>query len=183
MTSDLLGIAKAAGLIPAADAGSATVTSARAAGFTTTVHKAHEIAPFETVVRQAAEAQKAAADTATTSAAGSPGTGATAPMQAPNAAERNAKARKSFETFALQVFIGSMLPKEDNKHFGTGSAGKLWQSLMAEKLADQIAASGRLKFLPESAVATSASADQASTAAKAALAADIRKTNGLKETR
>jgi hypothetical protein len=183
MTSDLLGIAKVAGLIPAADAGTAAMTSARTAGFTTTVHKAHEIAPFETVVRHAAEAQKAAAETASTGASGSPATGATMQKQGPTAAEKDAKARKSFETFALQVFIGSMLPKEDNKHFGTGSAGKLWQSMMAEKLADQIAASGRLKFLPESAVTTPGSTDQASAAAKAVLAADVRKMNGSGETR
>ena len=42
-----------------------------------------------------------------------------------------------------------MLPKENSKMFGTGNAGKMWQSLLAEKLADQIAASGRLKLLPE----------------------------------
>jgi hypothetical protein len=55
--------------------------------------------------------------------------------------------------------------------------------MMAEKLADQIAASGRLKFLPESAVTTPGSTDQASAAAKAVLAADVRKMNGSGETR
>ena len=64
-------------------------------------------------------------------------------------AAKAAKAQKSFEAFALQTFIGSMLPKENSKMFGTGNAGKMWQSLLAEKLADQITASGRLKLLPQ----------------------------------
>ena len=73
----------------------------------------------------------------------------TAPGAEAVRAKNAAKARKSFEAFALQAFIGSMLPKENTKLFGTGSAGKLWQSVMAEKLAEQIASSGRLKLLPD----------------------------------
>lgn len=117
----------------------AASTPMRATGFTTTVQRSGEIGAFETVVRQAAS-EKAAAN------APAGGTAATPEV-------KNAKARKSFEAFALQVFIGSMLPKENAKMFGTGSAGKLWQSLLAEKLADQIASSGRLKLLPDQAIA------------------------------
>ena len=46
-----------------------------------------------------------------------------------------------------------MLPSENNKSFGTGSAGKMWKSLFAEKLAEQITASGRIKLLPDAAFA------------------------------
>jgi Rod binding domain-containing protein len=71
-------------------------------------------------------------------------------------AAKASKAQKSFETFALQTFIGSMLPKENSKMFGTGNAGKMWQSLLAEKLAEQITASGRLKLLPQQPSGTAA---------------------------
>jgi hypothetical protein len=135
MAIDLQGIARLAGL---AD-GSATRTSAPAgaAGFVTTVKRGGEIGPFETVIRKAAEQAQAAK------------TSDTAPGAEAFKAKGADKARKSFEAFALQVFIGSMLPKENAKLFGTGSAGKLWQSLLAEKLAEHIAASGRLKLLPD----------------------------------
>ena len=139
MGIDLQSIAR---LVGAADGGT-TGTSAPVApgGFVTTVKRSGEITPFETVIKRAAEQAKAAS------------TSAPSPDAAPGAeafrAKNAGKARKSFEAFALQVFIGSMLPKESEKLFGTGSAGKLWQSLMAEKLADQIASSGRLKLLPD----------------------------------
>jgi hypothetical protein len=137
MGIDLQSIAR---LVGAADGG-ATGVGAPARGFVTTVKHgvghAGEITPFETVIRKAAEQAPAAPS----------------PDAAPGAeafkAKNAAKARKSFEAFALQAFIGAMLPKETEKLFGTGSAGKLWQSLMAEKLADQIASSGRLKLLPD----------------------------------
>ncbi len=135
MGIDLQGIARLAGLADVGATRAATPTGA--AEFVTTVKRAGEIAPFETVIQKAAEQAQAAKGTET-----APG------AEAFKAKSAN-KARKSFEAFALQVFIGSMLPKENSKMFGTGSAGKLWQSLMAEKLAEHIAASGRLKLLPD----------------------------------
>ncbi|HWV82693.1 MAG TPA: hypothetical protein VNZ50_14780 [Hyphomicrobiaceae bacterium] len=152
MGIDLQSIAR---LVGVADGG-ATGVGAPGGGFVTTVKKAGEIAPFETVIRKAAEQAKAAPGPDTVAGAED--------FKAKNAA----KARRSFEAFALQAFIGAMLPKETEKLFGTGSAGKLWQSLMAEKLADQIASSGRLKLLP----------DQPSTAAAAPPPAQGSKTNG-----
>ena len=110
MAIDLQGIAR---LVGAADVGTSSVGApVGQSAFTTTVKRAGEIAPFETVVRKAAEEQaKAAAPSVDTA----PGAEA---VRAKNAA----KARKSFEAFALQAFIGSMLPKENTKLFGTGSA-------------------------------------------------------------
>lgn len=139
MAIDLQGIARLVGAGVGDGGTSGVAAPAGQSAFTTTVKRAGEIAPFETVVRKAAEEQaKAAAPSVDTA----PGAEA---VRAKNAA----KARKSFEAFALQAFIGSMLPKENTKLFGTGSAGKLWQSVMAEKLAEQIASSGRLKLLPD----------------------------------
>lgn len=143
MGIDLQGIARLVG--PADSGAAAEVAPAAAPGFVTTVKRAGEITPFETVIRKAAAEQAQATQ---------------GPQTAPGAeafkAKSADKARKSFEAFALQVFIGSMLPKENAKLFGTGSAGKLWQSVMAEKLADHIASSGRLKLLPDQTVGAAA---------------------------
>jgi peptidoglycan hydrolase FlgJ len=149
MGIDLQTIAR---LVGVGDGGASSgVTPTDASGFVTTVKRADEIAPFETVIRKAA-AEQAQASSRPEIAPGSEG------FKVKSAD----KARRTFEAFALQAFIGSMLPKENAKLFGTGSAGKLWQSLLAEKLADQIASSGRLKLLPDetTAVAPNASATE-----------------------
>ncbi len=44
----------------------------------------------------------------------------------------------------LSEFIGEMLPKDTPSVFGQGYAGDMWRSMLAERVADQIAASGRL---------------------------------------
>jgi peptidoglycan hydrolase FlgJ len=142
MTSELHGIARLASAPRAAEA--AAVAPAGAGGFVTSVQRAKDIGPFETVVKSAAAEQTARARTLASAPSGAPLT--PLPMD-PSA--KAGKAQKSFEAFALQTFIGSMLPKENNKMFGTGNAGKMWQSLLAEKLAEQITASGRLKLLPQ----------------------------------
>ncbi len=71
------------------------------------------------------------------------------------------KTRKAFEAVTLQVLVGSMLPKENNKSLGTGAAGRMWKTLFAEKLAEKIAASGRVKLLPEAAFAAAAKSGNA----------------------
>lgn len=136
MANDLQAIARLTAVAETAP----TTAPANAAGFVTTVRRANEIPSFETVVTRAAAARPptiASAPAAISTSAAVP------------AAKRADKARKSFEALALQVFIGSMLPKENTKLFGTGAAGKMWQATLAEKIADQIAASGRLKLLPD----------------------------------
>lgn len=76
----------------------------------------------------------------------------------------------------MQVFIGSMLPQETTKLFGTGAAGKMWQAQLAEKLAEQITASGRLKLLPDQPAGTPSAATAIATRdASAAATADARK--------
>lgn len=47
-----------------------------------------------------------------------------------------------FESFVLQSFIESMLPQDAESVFGGGIAGQYWKSMMAEKLAEQLAESG-----------------------------------------
>lgn len=44
----------------------------------------------------------------------------------------------------MQSFISEMLPKNATNVFGSGTAGEVWRSMLAEKLAAEIAKSGRL---------------------------------------
>ena len=61
----------------------------------------------------------------------------------------DAASKRSFDAFAMQMFIESILPDETVRLFGTGSAGKMWKSMLAEKLAEQVVASGRVPLVPE----------------------------------
>ncbi|WP_295556050.1 rod-binding protein [uncultured Hyphomicrobium sp.] len=73
--------------------------------------------------------------------------------QAPSAsalASRAAPARKTgdaaqkFEAFVLQSFIQEMMPETQESVFGAGISGDFWKSMMAEKIADQVAARGNI---------------------------------------
>lgn len=47
-----------------------------------------------------------------------------------------------FEAMVLQSFVQSMLPSEAQQVYGQGTAGEMWKSLLAEKLADTMAQRG-----------------------------------------
>jgi Rod binding domain-containing protein len=184
MTSELHGIARLAGAPRAAEP--AVAAPAGAGGFVTSVQRANDIGPFETVVKRAAAEQTARAGQPVNAVPASATSGAplTTPPIDPSA--KAGKAQKSFESFALQTFIGSMLPKENNKMFGTGNAGKMWQSLLAEKLAEQITASGRLKLLPQqqsgaAAASTPRAVDGATSATSATAATSAPSAGGAQE--
>lgn len=49
---------------------------------------------------------------------------------------------RRFEALVLKSFVESMLPKESSALFGEGSAGRVWRSMLAEGLADELASSG-----------------------------------------
>jgi flagellar protein FlgJ len=48
---------------------------------------------------------------------------------------------KDFEAFFLQTAIQSMLPKEGKALFGTGPAGEIWKSILAEQIARELSQS------------------------------------------
>jgi flagellar protein FlgJ len=48
---------------------------------------------------------------------------------------------KDFEAFFLQTAIESMLPKDSKALFGTGPAGDIWKSMLAEHIAKELAQS------------------------------------------
>jgi Rod binding domain-containing protein len=52
------------------------------------------------------------------------------------------KPLQQFESFVLRSFIENMMPTEEASFFGTGSAGKIWKSMLAERMADEMSASG-----------------------------------------
>jgi flagellar protein FlgJ len=64
------------------------------------------------------------------------------PLGAP--VSRAHKAETKLESVMLSEFIGEMLPKDTPSAYGQGYAGDMWRSMLAERVADQIAASGRL---------------------------------------
>ncbi|MFD1745992.1 rod-binding protein [Rhizobium helianthi] len=49
---------------------------------------------------------------------------------------------RKFEASILQSFVNSMMPKDSEEVYGKGSAGEFWQSMMSEKIADEVAKSG-----------------------------------------
>ncbi|GGB53801.1 hypothetical protein GCM10011316_27290 [Roseibium aquae] len=49
---------------------------------------------------------------------------------------------QQFEAVFLQQVVETMLPKDAEAVFGKGSSGEIWKSMMAEQVANQIAASG-----------------------------------------
>ena len=53
-------------------------------------------------------------------------------------------AAEKFEAFVLQTFIQEMMPKDAEGVFGSGVAGDFWRSMMAEKMAEQVAERGEL---------------------------------------
>jgi Rod binding domain-containing protein len=67
-----------------------------------------------------------------------------AALRAASPLSREAKARTQLEAAFLSQFIGEMLPKDADSAFGKGYAGDMWRSMLAERVADQIASSGRL---------------------------------------
>lgn len=47
-----------------------------------------------------------------------------------------------FEAFVLQNFVQSIMPSEASEFFGEGTAGEVWKSMLAEKIAMQVAQAG-----------------------------------------
>ncbi len=82
-------------------------------------------------------------------------------------ATKQAEAFRQFESFILQSFIENMLPKNAESVFGSGTAGGVWKSMMAEKLADQISRSGGIGIAQKLAGPQVSSTPQSSGAAEA----------------
>ena len=76
-----------------------------------------------------------------TATAGAPEPGSAAAVRP---AKGSADVFGQLEAFVLQSFIQSMLPKNAENVFGKGAAGEVWKSMLAEKLANEMARSGQV---------------------------------------
>ena len=62
---------------------------------------------------------------------------------APTSSEKaTPEAFRKFEAMVLQTFLQSMLPEDTESVYGGGVAGQMWQSMLAEKLGETMAARG-----------------------------------------
>lgn len=62
-----------------------------------------------------------------------------------------------FEALLLQNMVESMMPEDAKAVFGSGTAGKIWKSMLAEKIAVEIARSGTLGIAKQIAAGPAAS--------------------------
>ena len=61
---------------------------------------------------------------------------------APAGVAVNKKAYQEFEAMVLSSFVETMLPQNADATFGTGTAGQIWRSMLAQQIATQMAAAG-----------------------------------------
>lgn len=54
-----------------------------------------------------------------------------------------AKAMQKLEAFFLRTVVDEIMPKDAESVFGSGTAGSVWKSMMAEQVANQLAKSAR----------------------------------------
>jgi Rod binding domain-containing protein len=57
---------------------------------------------------------------------------------------KTADAAQKFESFVMQSFIQEMMPETPESVFGSGISGDFWKSMMAEKIAEQVAERGNI---------------------------------------
>ena len=62
----------------------------------------------------------------------------------PNGSDRLNQAKTQFEAMMLSPLVSEMLPKDASNVFGSGTAGDMWRSMLAEQVSLQIAKSGKL---------------------------------------
>jgi Rod binding domain-containing protein len=63
-----------------------------------------------------------------------------------------------FEALLLQNMVESMMPEDAQAVFGSGTAGKIWKSMLAENIAAEIARSGTLGIAKQIAAGPTAAA-------------------------
>jgi Rod binding domain-containing protein len=119
--------------------------------------------------------------------------------EAPTTALQAARVRKAadpaqkFESFVLQSFIQEMMPDEAEGVYGSGVSGDFWKSMMAEKIAEQVAERGSLgiahyikagqapRVPPHGIVSTDVMSHLATLGAGAAAATDTDPNSGIGE--
>jgi len=94
---------------------------------------------------------------------------ATAPIAPPSTNEgtKPDEVYVQFEAVLLQNMVEGMMPKDSEAMFGSGTAGSIWKSMLAEKIAAEIARAGTVGLAKQIASAqTAISGAKASAALK-----------------
>ena len=60
----------------------------------------------------------------------------------PASSARGSEAYRGFEAMVLSNFVESMLPSNASSVFGTGTAGGIWKSMLAQQIGTELARSG-----------------------------------------
>jgi hypothetical protein len=92
--------------------------------------------------RHDAASSAPAATSASSSPAEAPAGGMT--TEAADAADNRKKVYAQFEALILQNMIEAMLPQDASSVYGSGTAGSVWKSMLAEKVATEISRTGKL---------------------------------------
>ena len=62
----------------------------------------------------------------------------------PAGAQQERSVSERFESMIMQVMLQSMLPSDMEQVYGSGLAGDMWKSMLAEKIAESMARHGQL---------------------------------------
>jgi hypothetical protein len=94
-------------------------------------------------------------------ASAEPGAARAASPHTSSAARGKLSSFGQLEAFLLQSMLQTIMPKDTKTLFGKGTAGEIWKSMLAEKVADELARSGRFGLAKVLAGATGAGKGQA----------------------
>lgn len=78
--------------------------------------------------------------------------------------DKKSEVYTQFEAVLLQNMVEAMMPKDSEAMFGSGTAGGIWKSMLAEKVAEEIARAGTIGIAKQ--VAAAEAAVQAATPAR-----------------
>jgi flagellar protein FlgJ len=96
---------------------------------------------------------------------------ASAPADTTESSPAKSDVYVQFEAVLLQNMVEAMMPKDSEAMFGSGTAGSMWKSMLAEKVAAEIARSGAVGIAKQ--VAAGSAARQAATAPHKAKVDDV----------
>lgn len=70
--------------------------------------------------------------------------------------DKKSEVYTQFEAVLLQNMVEAMMPTDSQAMFGSGTAGSIWKSMLAEKVAEEIARSGTIGIAKQIAAAEAA---------------------------
>lgn len=138
----ILGVSRAADMARQRQAAARLEQISRGASSVADAQPTQSVPPREAPPVDAASEWEAQVRLASANAS-RPSTPASSPRAA-DRAEKPADAYVQFEALLLQNMVETMMPKDSESMFGSGTAGMIWKSMLAEKVAAEIARTGAL---------------------------------------